>query len=206
MQKANKVEMTTINFRLEKSLKEEAEKLFAAMGISTSTALKMFLAQSVLEGKMPFCPGGTKNRHKGCAVTSDQAITSNEQAGSEAILGGNDTVSTEVKMAPTGNETVLTERKTTSTESKGALAESKGESRGTISEQESAELNKIINDERNDETITGGENAKTKKTKLTPNKKKPMAMSAEAILNELRNLVGDDVRVRTIEIEEIIDE
>lgn len=45
-----------IQTRVPGSLKEEAEALFADMGLNLSDAIRMFLQQSVNEGGIPFRP------------------------------------------------------------------------------------------------------------------------------------------------------
>ena len=42
------------NISLDPNLKKEAVELFASFGLDLSTAIGMFLSQSVREGKMPF--------------------------------------------------------------------------------------------------------------------------------------------------------
>jgi DNA-damage-inducible protein J len=44
----------SINVRIEPALKERAEQIFAALGVSTSDAVGMFLRQVVLRRGMPF--------------------------------------------------------------------------------------------------------------------------------------------------------
>lgn len=46
----------TIKSRVSPELKEQAEVLFAALGLSTSDAIRMFLQQSVNTGGLPFRP------------------------------------------------------------------------------------------------------------------------------------------------------
>jgi len=46
----------TIKSRVSPELKEQAELLFAALGLSTSDAIRMFLQQSVNTGGLPFQP------------------------------------------------------------------------------------------------------------------------------------------------------
>ena len=48
----------TINmsFRVDKSLKKQADELFKKLGMNTSVALNMFLTQSVREQSIPFIP------------------------------------------------------------------------------------------------------------------------------------------------------
>ena len=48
---ANKV---NTNISLDPNLKKEAVELFASFGLDLSTAIGMFLSQSVREGKIPF--------------------------------------------------------------------------------------------------------------------------------------------------------
>lgn len=48
--------MTTINIRIDEKLKRDASKTFASLGIDTSSAVKMFLAQAVKEKGLPFKP------------------------------------------------------------------------------------------------------------------------------------------------------
>ena len=43
-------------FRVDKTLKKEADKLFKSLGMNTSVALNMFLSQSVREQALPFTP------------------------------------------------------------------------------------------------------------------------------------------------------
>ena len=43
-----------MSFRVDKSLKQEADKLFKKLGLNTSVALNMFLSQSVREQGIPF--------------------------------------------------------------------------------------------------------------------------------------------------------
>ena len=47
------MESTTFTFRTEKLLKKEAEALYENLGISLSSAINMFLKQSVLKKRFP---------------------------------------------------------------------------------------------------------------------------------------------------------
>ncbi|WEV65579.1 MULTISPECIES: type II toxin-antitoxin system RelB/DinJ family antitoxin [unclassified Bifidobacterium] len=49
-------QQTRIQVRTDKTLKEQAVKVFAGMGIDLSAAINMFLSQAVKEGGMPFRP------------------------------------------------------------------------------------------------------------------------------------------------------
>lgn len=45
-----------ISFRVDRDLKKQADELFKKLGLNTSVALNMFLAQSVREQSIPFIP------------------------------------------------------------------------------------------------------------------------------------------------------
>lgn len=51
--------MTTINIRIEKKIKNQAAKMLADIGLDMSSAIKLFLHQTVNEKGLPFIP--TKN-------------------------------------------------------------------------------------------------------------------------------------------------
>jgi DNA-damage-inducible protein J len=53
---ADLVNTETINLsiRMERDLKEQAERLFAELGMNMTTALNIFVRQSVRQGKIPF--------------------------------------------------------------------------------------------------------------------------------------------------------
>jgi DNA-damage-inducible protein J len=46
--------MTTLNIRIDEKIKESARKIFAHMGLDLSSAVKLFLYQSVEEQRIPF--------------------------------------------------------------------------------------------------------------------------------------------------------
>ena len=43
-----------LSIRMDKSLKEQADNLFSELGMNMTTALNIFVRQSVLQGKIPF--------------------------------------------------------------------------------------------------------------------------------------------------------
>lgn len=53
-------ETIKVCFRVDKELKVEAEKVFKQMGMTTSGAMSVFLAQCVREQRLPFQPGATQ--------------------------------------------------------------------------------------------------------------------------------------------------
>ena len=44
----------TVSFRTDSRVKEEAKKLFSSMGMDLSTAINVFLRQSIVDQAMPF--------------------------------------------------------------------------------------------------------------------------------------------------------
>ena len=46
--------MAQVNVRIDDTLKEQGETLFAALGMSFSSAISIFVSQSVREGGLPF--------------------------------------------------------------------------------------------------------------------------------------------------------
>lgn len=46
--------MTTINIRVEESVKKQATELFEELGLDMSTAMNMFLRQAIRHGGIPF--------------------------------------------------------------------------------------------------------------------------------------------------------
>lgn len=52
----NESNTTNMSFRVDKNLKKKADILFRNLGLNTSVALNMFLAQCVREQGIPFIP------------------------------------------------------------------------------------------------------------------------------------------------------
>lgn len=48
------MELVTINVRMDKTIKAEAENLFSELGINMSTAINIFVRQAVRQNKIPF--------------------------------------------------------------------------------------------------------------------------------------------------------
>ena len=47
-------ETTNINIRMDKTLKDQADTLLSELGMNMTTAINIFLRQSVRQGKIPF--------------------------------------------------------------------------------------------------------------------------------------------------------
>lgn len=69
--------MTSVTFRTRLVQKKKAEKIFEDMGISTSAALNMFLAQVVRDKGMPFLPSTVKKGGVASAKEEDRGGDSN---------------------------------------------------------------------------------------------------------------------------------
>ncbi|MBQ7727821.1 MAG: type II toxin-antitoxin system RelB/DinJ family antitoxin [Clostridia bacterium] len=46
--------VSSVSFRIDTDLKNQADTLFATLGLNMTTAFNMFLRQSVREGRIPF--------------------------------------------------------------------------------------------------------------------------------------------------------
>lgn len=46
--------ISNVSFRIDTDLKNQADTLFASLGLNMTTAFNMFLRQSVREGRIPF--------------------------------------------------------------------------------------------------------------------------------------------------------
>ena len=46
--------VTSVSFRIDTNLKNQADALFATLGLNMTTAFNMFLRQCVREGRIPF--------------------------------------------------------------------------------------------------------------------------------------------------------
>lgn len=51
----------TMQIRIDEDLKEQADRLFEALGLSPSEAVRLFVAQSVIERRLPFTPHLSKS-------------------------------------------------------------------------------------------------------------------------------------------------
>lgn len=51
---------STIQIRVDSEMKEKSEKVFGAMGLKTSEAIRIFLQQTINDQAFPFCPRVSK--------------------------------------------------------------------------------------------------------------------------------------------------
>lgn len=64
--------MTTVSFRTKVLLKKKAESVFDDMGITTSAAINMFLAQVVRDKGLPFTPNTQRKTEPSAQPKSEQ--------------------------------------------------------------------------------------------------------------------------------------
>lgn len=57
-------EAVNMSFRVDKELKQRADKLFRELGLNTSVALNMFLSQCVRNQALPFVPSRMEKNTK----------------------------------------------------------------------------------------------------------------------------------------------
>lgn len=57
-------EAINMSFRVDKDLKQKADKLFRELGLNTSVALNMFLSQCVRNQALPFVPTRIEKNNK----------------------------------------------------------------------------------------------------------------------------------------------
>ena len=65
---------TTINIRTDKDVKDKAEKIFSELGVSMSTAVNMFLRQTIRHGGIPFELKATPNAETISAIEEGRNI------------------------------------------------------------------------------------------------------------------------------------
>ncbi len=75
----------TVQSRVSKELKTDAEKVFRAMGLKTSDAIRMFLQQSVNVGGLPFRPTAAQPNAESAAAMGEtrtgENLTSHDSFG-----------------------------------------------------------------------------------------------------------------------------
>lgn len=74
--------MSTINFKVDKEMKEEAQEIFKEMGLNMTTAFTMFLAKTIQERQLPFQP----TAHKKSEISWEELSPFLQEKIDEAIL------------------------------------------------------------------------------------------------------------------------
>ena len=78
-------ETTKMTFRVDKTLKQQAEQVFSTMGMTMSGAINIFLSQVVREQRLPFHPGATPEEmnetgFEGMLDEADEVLTGEMKA------------------------------------------------------------------------------------------------------------------------------
>ena len=73
----------TYNIRIDKNVKEQADKLYKSMGLSISSAINLFLKQSIIQGKLPITEVSAEPHY---ADELRQALLEYEQAKKDGTL------------------------------------------------------------------------------------------------------------------------
>lgn len=71
-------EAINMSFRVDKELKKQADTLFRELGLNTSVALNMFLAQCVRNQALPFTPSRTEKNHAKEIPNNEEGIENNK--------------------------------------------------------------------------------------------------------------------------------
>jgi DNA-damage-inducible protein J len=79
---------TNLSIRLDRDLKEQADQVFNTMGMSTTTAITIFVRQAVRQKKIPF--EITLSESESRAIAMSEAIAATERIWQESAQHGTD--------------------------------------------------------------------------------------------------------------------
>ena len=79
---------TNLSIRLDKDLKDQADKIFGAMGMSLTTAITVFVRQAVRQKKIPF--EITLSDGEDVKITLQEAMVATERMWQNSIKNGTD--------------------------------------------------------------------------------------------------------------------
>lgn len=80
------MEKTTVNIRMNKADKEAAKAIFNDLGLDMSTAVNMFIRQTIIANGLPFTP--TLNVPERVQVNSEEELRAKLDEGEQAIKEG----------------------------------------------------------------------------------------------------------------------
>ncbi len=80
--------MTTINFNVDENVKKQANELFKSLGLDMTTALNLFLRQSINYGGIPFAVKKPR-----WVVSSQEEVYAKLKESEDAIKSGEKTIS-----------------------------------------------------------------------------------------------------------------
>ena len=86
-------ETTNLSIRLERELKDEADRMFSALGMSLTTAITVFVRQAVRQRKIPFEISLAEN--DGRTVVVRNAIAATERIWKNSVQNGMDEMTME---------------------------------------------------------------------------------------------------------------
>jgi DNA-damage-inducible protein J len=87
-------ETTNLSIRIDRGLKDEADKVFDALGMNLTTAITVFVRQAVRQKKIPF-EIALNTDDKGQRTTTVDAIAASERIWQASIQNGTDKMSME---------------------------------------------------------------------------------------------------------------
>ena len=89
-------ETTNLSIRIDSNLKNEADKVFNALGMNLTTAITVFVKQAVMQKKIPFeialSPGEVRNNNR---ITMKEAMAASERIWQRSVQKGTDKMSLE---------------------------------------------------------------------------------------------------------------
>ncbi|MDR1539275.1 MAG: type II toxin-antitoxin system RelB/DinJ family antitoxin [Clostridiales bacterium] len=85
---------TNLSIRLDRELKEEADQVFGALGMSLTTAITVFVRQAVRQKKIPFEIALTTNGESRTAAMRD-AMAASERIWQNSVQNGTDKMTSE---------------------------------------------------------------------------------------------------------------
>ena len=93
--------MALLQIRVDEELKNQANAVYNEIGIDLSTAIRMFLKKSVLEGGIPFDTKIDQSTLKAILAVDNMRTTSENNGNSEMSL---DDINKEIKLARKKNK------------------------------------------------------------------------------------------------------
>jgi DNA-damage-inducible protein J len=82
-------ETTNLSIRIDRSLKDEADMVFNALGMNLTTAITIFVRQAVRQRKIPF-EISLDTADNGRGVTMAEAMEASERIWQESVRNGTD--------------------------------------------------------------------------------------------------------------------
>ena len=81
-------ETTNLSIRIDRNLKDEADQIFNALGMNLTTAITVFVRQSVRQKKIPFEITLSANESRG--ISMQDAMAASERIWQNSIQNGTD--------------------------------------------------------------------------------------------------------------------